>query len=257
MMKQLLAFSQKEILELIRSGRLLLFVILFIVFGIMNPALAKLTPWLLEQLATTLAESGIVVVDMPVDALTSWQQFYKNFPMALIIYTILSAGVLTNEYQHGTLINMVTKGLPRWKIILAKTVVLWGTWTLLYSIMFAITYAYNAYFWDNSIAADLWIAGVLVYLFGIFILTLVIWSSTLFKTSTAVMASVGALVIGMYGISVVPTWGTYLPTQLLTAQNLLTEVTPLHDYQFAIILTGILIPILLLGSIVIFNQKRI
>lgn len=256
-MKQLLAFSQKELLEFVRSGRLLLLVILFVVFGIMNPALAKLTPWLLEQLATTLAESGIVVVDMPVDALTSWQQFYKNFPMALIIYTILCAGILTNEYQHGTLINMVTKGLARWKIIMAKTVVLWGVWTLLYLVMFGITYAYNSYFWDNSIATDLWMAGGLVYLFGIFILSLILFFSTVFRSSTAVLATVGAAVILMYGVSIVPTWGEYLPTHLLTAQNLLTEVTVLSDYHFAAAITAALIPLCIGGAIVLFNQKRI
>lgn len=256
-MKQLLAFSQKELLEFVRSGRLLLLVILFVVFGIMNPALAKLTPWLLEQLATTLAESGIVVVDMPVDALTSWQQFYKNFPMALIIYTILCAGILTNEYQHGTLINMVTKGLARWKIIMAKTMVLWGVWTLLYLVMFGLTYAYNSYFWDNSIATDLWSAGGLVYLFGIFILSLILFFSTVFRSSTAVLATVGAAVILMYGVSIVPTWGEYLPTHLLTAQNLLTEITTISDYYFAAGLTATLIPLCIGGAIVLFNKKRI
>lgn len=257
MMKQLLAFSQKEVLEFIRSGRLVLLVILFIVFGIMNPALAKLTPWLLEQLATTLAESGIVVVDMPVDALTSWQQFYKNVPMALIIMTILCAGILTTEYQQGTLINMVTKGLNRWKIILAKAFTLWGLWTLLYGIMFLITYAYNAYFWDNSIANDLWLAAGFVYVFGLFILSLVILFSTLFRTTTAVLAVIGAMIIVMYGISIIPTWGEYLPTQLLTGQNLLIEMTVRGDYWFAFAGTLCIIPVSIIGAIAIFNRKRL
>ena len=50
-MKSLLAFMKKEWMEQVRSGRLLILVIIFILLGIMNPAVAKLTPWLLEMMA--------------------------------------------------------------------------------------------------------------------------------------------------------------------------------------------------------------
>lgn len=43
-MKSLLAFMKKEWMEQVRSGRLLILVIIFILLGIMNPAVAKLTP---------------------------------------------------------------------------------------------------------------------------------------------------------------------------------------------------------------------
>ena len=45
-MKSLLAFIHKEMLEQRRSGKLIILGILFIVLGIMSPAIAKLTPWL-------------------------------------------------------------------------------------------------------------------------------------------------------------------------------------------------------------------
>ena len=51
----------------------------------MNPAIAKLTPWLMEQFATSLQESGLVVTEVIVNAMTSWTQFYKNIPMGLIV----------------------------------------------------------------------------------------------------------------------------------------------------------------------------
>lgn len=53
-MKSLLAFMKKEWMEQVRSGRLLILVIIFILLGIMNPAVAKLTPWLLEMMADSL-----------------------------------------------------------------------------------------------------------------------------------------------------------------------------------------------------------
>ena len=45
-MKSLIAFIKKEWMEQVRSGRLLILLILFTLFGIMNPAIAKLTPWM-------------------------------------------------------------------------------------------------------------------------------------------------------------------------------------------------------------------
>ena len=43
-MRAFLAFMKKEWMEQIRSSRLVVLTILFVLFGIMNPAIAKLTP---------------------------------------------------------------------------------------------------------------------------------------------------------------------------------------------------------------------
>ena len=51
----MIAFWKKEWLEQLRSGKLIILGILFVLFGIMNPAVAKLTPWLLEAMADSLA----------------------------------------------------------------------------------------------------------------------------------------------------------------------------------------------------------
>ena len=88
-MRTLFAFMKKEWLEQIRSGRLIILTILFVLLGIMNPAIAKLTPWMLEVLADSLAESGMTVTTVTVDAMTSWTQFFKNIPMGLIAFILL------------------------------------------------------------------------------------------------------------------------------------------------------------------------
>lgn len=80
-MKSFIAFLKKEVFECIRSGELTFFCILFLIFGIMNPAIAKLTPWMLETLSDSLAEQGMMVTEVTVNALTSWTQFFKNIPI--------------------------------------------------------------------------------------------------------------------------------------------------------------------------------
>ena len=146
------AFLKKEWMELVRTGRLLLLLLIFVLFGIMNPAIAKLTPWMMGIMVEQLAESGLALTAVTVDAMTSWTQFYKNIPMALGVFVLLHSGIFTTEYQKGTLIPVVTKGLSRPRIAAAKTILLLGTWTVLFFLCYGITYGYNAVFWDNGIA---------------------------------------------------------------------------------------------------------
>ena len=60
---------EKEVSGEIRSGRMLLFAILFSLFGIMNPAITKLTPWMLGLLSDQLAERGMIVENAAVVSL--------------------------------------------------------------------------------------------------------------------------------------------------------------------------------------------
>ena len=110
-MKQFTAFMKKELLEQLRTGKILIFTIIFGLFGIMNPAIAKLTPWMMELMNDQLAESGIIAGSIKVTALTSWTQYFKNMPMALIILLITYGSILTSECQRGTLILLITKGM--------------------------------------------------------------------------------------------------------------------------------------------------
>lgn len=53
-MKQFTGFTKKEILEQVRSGKLFIILLIFIVVGIMNPAITKLTPWIIDLLSDQL-----------------------------------------------------------------------------------------------------------------------------------------------------------------------------------------------------------
>ena len=71
-MKQLRLLLEKEFLELFRTKKALVLLIVFCIFGIMNPALAKLTPWMLSLMGDSLAEQGVTIGTIVVNALTAW-----------------------------------------------------------------------------------------------------------------------------------------------------------------------------------------
>lgn len=249
------AFLKKEYMELCRSGRLLMLVLIFALFGIMNPAMAKLTPWLMETLSDSLAEAGFATMDVTVDAMTSWAQFYKNIPMGLIFFVLIFFGCFTGEYQKGTLVPVVTKGLSRRKIVLAKSLVVSASWTASYWLCFGITYGYNAFFWDNRIAAHLLFAGALTWLFGIWITALLLFFSTVAQSGTQVLFGTGGVAMGVYLLGMFPKLGGYLPVKLLDGLSLLHGAAGPEDYYIGMAAALSMVVLCMVSALVCFDRK--
>lgn len=253
-MRSFIAFLKKELLESARGGKLLLLAGLFAAFGIMNPAIAKLTPWLVEMLSEDLAESGMVVTGVTVDAITSWTQFFKNIPMALIAFVLIYGGTFPKEYASGSLILVLTKGLSRYKVVLAKTVTMLFLWTAGYWLCFGITYGYNAYFWDNSIATGLMPAVVGWWVFGAFVIAVVVFFSVAANSYSGVLLGTGASVLGLYLLSFLPKLTLYMPTALMGGTALMADTGEIGKA----LTVAVLLSLACIGtSILIFNKKQI
>lgn len=256
-MRSLLAFVKKEWMEQVRSGRLMILGLVFVLLGIMNPAVAKLTPWLFEIMSDTLAESGMVVTTVEVDAMTSWVQFFKNVPMGLIVFILLESSIFTKEYQSGTLVLALTKGLKRKNVVLAKTLVLTVLWTAYYWICYVITYGYNAYFWENSVASNLAFSAVCWWLFGLWTISLSVLFSTLATSNSTVLAGTGAVAVGAYLIGLLPKCKEYSPSLLMDGNSLIYGMEEPEAYVTAIVVTVVLLVICLGLSIPVLDKKRI
>lgn len=256
-MKSLIAFTKKDITEQIRSGRLMILAALFVLFGIMNPAIAKLTPWLLETLSDSLAQSGMTVTSVTVTAMDSWVQFFKNIPMALIAFVLMQSSIFTKEYESGTLILSLTKGLKRYNVVLSKAFVLTVLWTISYWMCYGITYCYNTYFWDNSIAQSLEFAVLCWWLFGIWVISLITLFSTLSTSNTGVLLGTGAIILGCYTASLIPKLQKYLPTMLTDGNSLIYGMEEPGAYTASLIITVAATLICFAASFPVFNKKHL
>ena len=256
-MRAFLAFFKKELLETVRSGKLTVLGLLFFLFGVMNPAIAKLTPWLLETLSDSLAENGMTVTAVTVDALTSWTQFFKNVPMALIVFVLMYSGSFTKEYADGTLIPILTKGLPRYKVVLSKTLTELLVWSLGYWLCFGVTYGYNAYFWDNSAAQNLLFSVVCWWLFGIWVVALSLLFSTLTESNTGVLLGTGGAVLASYLLGLLPKLQAYVPTKLMDGNSLIYGMDGADSYWKALLIVCGISLICVAISIPVFNKKQL
>ncbi len=256
-MKSFIAFFKKECLESVRGGKLLFLGILFFAFGVMNPAIAKLTPWLLEMLSEELSESGMTVVGVEVNALTSWTQFFKNIPMALIAFVLLYASAFTKEYEKGTLILMLTKGLSRYKVVLAKALYTLVLWTAGYWLCFAVTYAYNAYYWDNSVATGLWWAVLYWWVFGLLCVSLTVLFGVVCSSYSGVVLGTGGVVFLSYLLGLIPRLKTYMPTSLMNGNAIAMGVVGADTYCAALVIALVLCVGCIGGGVAIFNRKQL
>lgn len=256
-MKQLFAFTKKEFTELKRTSRLTILLILFSIIGIMNPAIAKMTPWMFDMMGDDLEKQGIVIKQITVTALDSWAQYYKNSFMMLVIFTVLFSGIFTNEYLKGTLIQMLTKGLARSKVLAAKGIMMLITWSFCYWLAFFITYGYTVYFWDNYIAHHVWTGAVCLYITGIWLISMILLFSSFEQTGSAVMMSCAGTFAVSYLLGIIPRLSAYMPTHLLDAGAMISGAADTDTYIKAAVVTCLLSVLSISTSVILFNKRKI
>ena len=256
-MKSLIAFTKKELVARIRSFKLIILAAVFVFLGIMNPAVAKLTPALLEMLAPLMEGSGLQIGTVTVSALDSWVQFFKNAPMGLIVFIVLEGNTFTKEYGSGTLVLSLTKGLSRYKVVVAKAAVMQALWTVLYFLSFGITYLGNMLFWDNSVAKELMFSVVCWWLYGVFVIMLAVLFSAIGRSIASVLLGTGGVVMAFYLVSIIPKINKFLPTMLMDGNSLIYGILGADQYIASFVITLVLTVAAFAVSIPIFNKKQL
>ncbi|MCL2332820.1 MAG: ABC transporter permease, partial [Actinomycetia bacterium] len=211
-MKAYLAFCKKELLESWRTWRAIIMLAAFVVFGILSPATAKLLPVLLDGADM----GGGVIIHLPTPtALDSWTQFFKNVgQMGMLVVVIVFCGIVANELSRGTLINMLTKGMRRSTVILAKFSVAADIWTVSYLVCLGVAYAYTAYYWPGKALPHMALAFAAPWVFGLLLIALLILGGVLFKNLYGSLLVTGGVVVAMNLLNLIPQFSKYNPVSL-------------------------------------------
>ncbi len=256
-MNHFLTFASKEWTEHLRTKRALIAAVIFVLFAIANPAIALLTPVILKESAEALASSGITVSEIEITAMDSWLQFINNTSTVLAAFLIIFSGTFTKEYQNGTLIPLLTKGLRRTTIIHAKSAVLMLLWGVGFWCYFGITYGYTAYYWDQSVIHSVFFVGGCWWLLGIFWICLLAFFSSFLKNAVQVIAAAAGVYMIISTIRVLKTIQPYLPTHLEDSHTLLTGESGCASYLPAILVTAAAAILLYLCSLILTKNKQL
>ena len=261
-------FLKKEFFELWRRGRLILFGVLFVFFGIEAPAIAKLTPYLFKMMSEDMEQQGLIVKEVTSTAASSYEQFFSNLLMILIVFIIVYAGSVTNEFSKGSAIPLLTKGLSRSALILSKLVCALLTWSAGLWLCFGITYGYTRYYWNDNSVQSVMPAVLLWWLFSVMVICVMFFFASFAKTHIQVMIGTGEthiqVMIGAGGIvfimsvaSIAELVKKYLPISITNSMDICTGKTSVTDILPAIIIACVITVLSAVFSVLLIRKRKI
>jgi len=216
---------RKELLEQWRTWRMLVVGIIFAIFGIGSPILARYTPELVKALASDQF-TGVIPTPTITDAIV---QFQKNLGQTGILAAILLAmGSVAVEKERGTAALLLTKPLARGAFLSAKLAAI-GATLLVGTLVAGIgAYAYTAFLFSAPPLAGY------AAMCGLLFLSLMTYASLTFLGSTLTRSSLAAAGIGIGAMvlvaifSALPTIGSWAPGNLGDPAMALALGSPVH-----------------------------
>lgn len=254
-MKGFLAFTKKEFIEQLRSYKWIIVFCVFFLFGMTSPIFAKLMPDILSGMDM----QGMKIVIPKPTAYDAYAQYFKNMTqMGVLIILLVFGGILSNELTKGTLINVLSKGLSRPAVILSKYMAAVSLWTAGYLLSAGTDYGYTLYLFKNSEVKNLIFSLFCLWLFGCFVLSLIILSSTLTGGSFGGLILSSILILLLLLVNIIPKAEKYNPVTLASKNvELLKGTQNVSGLMVTVWITLGLIVAGIAASILLFEKKRI
>jgi ABC-2 type transport system permease protein len=254
-MKNYWAFVQKELLEGVRTYKAIILIAVFLIFGIMSPLFAKLTP----DILSSFASEGVTISMPDPTALDSWAQFFKNVSqMGFVVLVVLYSGILAQEVSRGTLINMLTKGLSRTAVICAKYSMLIAVWSVSYALCLLVTLSYTVYLFPACTVENLPFALIALWLFGVLLLSILILAASAARSNYSCLLATGLAVVIMTIANIAPDAHKFDPLSLAMDSTALTTGTSSpSDLMPAAIIALCCSCACLVGAVLIFRKRQL
>lgn len=205
---------RKEMLELWRTYKAPALGLVFLLFGLLSPALAKATPEIVKMISAGQPGFAIQVpTPTTVDAL---DQYLKNLSqLCTLVLILIAMGSVAREREQGTATLVLSKPVGRGAFLAAKfaalLTVLLGSLALgaafcyLYTILLFGSLDVGLFIWVNLLAAE--------YLIVVLAFTFV--ASVLLRSPLAAGGLAFALWIATSILGSLPKVGQVMPGQLL------------------------------------------
>lgn len=213
---------RKELLEVMRTSKLIIMLAVLLAFGLTSPLVAKYTPEILSLIPETAVLAEIFPEPTLLDAIS---QFLKNtYQFGFILAILLTMGSVVKERDLGTASMILVKPVSSSTFVLAKFLAL--AISFLVSIFIA---SLGAYYYSSILFAipDLlaWIQMTLVlWLLILVYVALTLAFSTLFGSQAAGAGLSFGMMLVFSLLGSLPSLEQYSPTYLLTwAGNLFTD----------------------------------
>lgn len=178
------ALFKKEWLEIARTKKMLVLVIIFLFVAISSPILAKLIPTIFKNLSV----QGISITIPDPTWRDAIDQFVKNISqIAMIVIVFIFAGAVAEEKNKKTLEILLTKPVSRTSLITAKFGSAFASTILIYSTTSMLFYSYTASLFGTFSLTDFILMASLILLYLLQVIAVTLLASTL--TSNQIIAA--------------------------------------------------------------------
>ncbi len=241
------ALLVRELRRLLRTRRVMVTCVLFVLVGLGSPLLAKLTPLLLRSLPPEqLGGLELLATAEPTQA-DALVQYLKNFGLLPILVVVSGMGAVAAPWTSGALALLLSRPVSRRAFVatvFAASAALYGVATALSAAGFA---AYATVLFGRLDLLGFLALNLLLWLHLALLHGATTWGSCLGRGSGAAAAVGVAAWIGVGALSALPVVGRFTPGAVLDVAGRLAAgrvVDPLAatvSVAGAVVLTGLLV----------------
>ena len=208
------AALRKEWLELQRTRRLLVIVVVFALFGMSSPLLAYFTPQILASVPGAEQFAGLIPEPSVTDAIA---QYVKNLTQfGFILAILIGMGAVAGEKERGTAAMTLSKPLPRSAYVMAKFVTQAGAYSLAMLLGGLGGYYYTWFLFKGITIGGFALVTLLLLVWLLVFVAVTLLASTLAR-SVGASAGIGlGLAVLLLLAGQLPSWGALAPGGLVT-----------------------------------------
>lgn len=245
----------KEWLEQRRTHRLLIVCLIFLLFGLMSPLLAKFTPEIIKMVPGGEQISLIIPPPTVADAVA---QYIKNMTQfGMIMAVLMGMGMVSQEKDKGTAAMVLAKPLSRTAFMLAKPAALAISFLLGTVLAAAAGYYYTLLLFEAlPVGGWLGMNALLLVYFGVFA-ALTLLASTLNKSILISAVTAVGFVILLSLVEIIPAAKNVLTGGLLGWAGSLALGGGGEPAWGALAVCLGLIAAALIASVLIFRRQEI
>ena len=255
-MSNFFVFLRKEIMELLRTKKLLGLLAVFLFFAFTSPVLAR---YMTEFIGFLVPADEALQFLIPDPVWTdSYAQFYSNIAqIGTITIILLFMGTIASERQRGTADLVLTKGLGLGSFVCSKFAVISAAIKLTMLASIGIVFLYTSILFDTAGNALHVFLGACVYIiFLLLIAALTVFASAIAKSNViaAMIGFLGFLFILL--ISAIPRIGDLLPGNLSARAMEITVEGYFHSNLIGNLLISLGLTVLFLFLSVLVLRKQ-
>jgi ABC-2 type transport system permease protein len=238
-----------------RTKRVLIVCAIFLVFGMVSPLLAKLTPALLNSLEGVEQFAELIPEPSINDAVG---QYVKNITQfGLILAILLGMGAIAGEKEKGTAAMVLSKPLPRPTFVTSKFIAQGVVYLLAFALAGVAAYYYTLFLFGALDAAAFVFGTFLLWLWLMVFAAATLLSSAIAR-STGVAAGIAAgLTVLLLLAGSIPNLGALAPSGLVSWAGQLALGGDAAPNAGAIAMSVVLVLLALTASVAVLEEQEI